>query len=92
MSFGEAFSRPIPGVVSKDGRIYAVRVTAETDPVLYDALKRLKSKTGCSGVACFPLNDGDLPSVKDPEEAVRVFVTSCLDGLQLGPFGVVSTA
>ncbi len=92
MSFGEAFSRPIPGVVSKDGRIYAVRVSVETDPVLHDALTRLKSKTGCPGVACFPFADGDLPSVTEPEEAVRVFVTSGLQALQLGPFGVVNPA
>lgn len=88
-SFGEAFSRPIPGVVSNDGRIYAIRVTAESDPVLHDALLRL-NKSGCPGVACFPLAAGDLPSVTSPEEAVRVFVTSALDGLQLGPFGVVN--
>ncbi len=92
MSFGEAFSRPIRGVVSKDGRIYAVRVAVETDPVLHDALTRLKNKTGCSAVACFPLADGDMPSVTNPEEAVRVFVTSDLDALQLGPFGVVKPA
>ncbi|MFT6820712.1 MAG: putative NodU family carbamoyl transferase [Myxococcota bacterium] len=92
MSFGEAFSRRIPGVVSKDGRIYAIRVSAETDPVLHDALTRLRAKTGCPGVACFPLAAGDLPSATGTEDAVRVFVTSGLDGLQLGPFGVVNPA
>lgn len=86
------FASALPAPVARDGRVCLARVTAESDPVLHDALTRLRRDTGCAAVAGFPLAAGDAMPVETATDAVQVFVTSRLDALLLGPFGVLGSA
>lgn len=81
------FAKACGGAVSPDGRVRLARVDAATDPDLHGAIARLEAEGAVA--ACFPFAAGDSPAVTSAADAVRVFITSRLDALVLGPFGAV---
>ena len=85
---GARLAEHLPGVMARDGRVELGSISSASDPILGDALKRLYDQTGCRGVACLPFAPADSAPIVDEQVNVQCFLTSRLDSLLIGPFGV----
>jgi predicted NodU family carbamoyl transferase len=82
----EGASQLVGGALTADGRLFLQRVCDGDDPALADLLRALQARTGCPGVACWPLAEGQEPVVAYPADAVRVWRRTGLEALWLGPY------
>ncbi len=75
-----------PGVVHVDGTARPQLVRREDNAEYYDIIDAYTRRTGLPAVINTSFNIHEEPIVRTAEDAVRAFIESHLDYLQLGPF------
>ncbi len=75
----------LAGATTADGRLLLQRLHGPDDPELAAVLEGLTARTGCTGLACWPLGRAAEPSVSDACDAVRIWRAAELEALWLGP-------
>lgn len=78
----DALAKRYPAGVAPDGRA-VLQVVDDAEPELLELLTALREKTGCGGLALWPLARGRDPVVDRPADALRIFKDAELDGMIL---------
>jgi carbamoyltransferase len=78
----------IPAVTHVDGSARVQTAGETTNPLLRDLLTSFAVKTGCPLLVNTSFNVRDEPIVCSPEDAVKCFLSTGMDGLAIGPFWV----
>lgn len=76
----------IPEVVHEDGTARAQVVTAQSNPLYYELLRKFEARTGLGVLLNTSLNRRGEPMVCSPEDALNMFYGSDLENLALGDF------
>ena len=82
----------IPGAVHVDGTARVQTVRREENPLYWRLISSFHELTGVPMVVNTSFNDNDEPIVCSPDDALRCFVKTGLDGLAIGPFWVERAA
>ncbi|MBA3470377.1 MAG: carbamoyl transferase [Herpetosiphonaceae bacterium] len=78
----------LPAITHVDGSARVQTVCYEENPEYWTLIKRFEDLTGVAMVVNTSFNDNDEPIVCSPDDAIRCFLKTDLDGLALGPFYV----
>ncbi len=78
----------VPAITHVDGTARVQTVTREDNPQYWNLIKSFESLTGVPMVVNTSFNDNNEPIVCSPDDAIRCFMNTDLDGLALGPFFV----
>ena len=84
--FRKGVGERFPAIRHVDGSCRVQTVTAEGNPRLHALLVRLRRRTGHGIVLNTSLNVAGEPIVRTPGEAIRLFRTTEVDTLALGPY------
>lgn len=84
--FAPAYRDMFPAVRHVDGSCRVQTVTKEENPQLHAVLVALKERTGHGIVLNTSLNIAGEPIVRTPGEAIRLFRSTEVDTLAMGPF------
>lgn len=82
----ESWKKRIPEVVHEDGTARPQIVTAQSNPVYYELLKKFEARTGLGVLLNTSLNRRGEPMVCSPEDALNMFYGSDLQNLAMGDF------
>lgn len=82
----------IPAVTHVDGSARVQTAGETANPLLRALLKSFAERTGCPLLVNTSFNVKDEPIVCSPEDAVRCFMATGIDGLAIGPFWVQKEA
>ena len=75
-----------------DGTARVQTVSRETNPAYWQLIKSFEEITGVPMVVNTSFNDNNEPIVCSPEDAIRCYLKTDLDGLALGPFWLEKSA
>ena len=78
----------VPAITHVDGTARVQTVSRADNPTYWGLIKSFEEITGVPMVVNTSFNDNDEPIVCTPDDAVRCFLKTGLDGLALGPFWV----
>jgi carbamoyltransferase len=78
----------VPAITHVDGTARVQTVTREENPAYWRLIRAFEALTGVPMVVNTSFNDNDEPIVCSPEDALRCFRKTDLDGLAVGPFWV----
>jgi carbamoyltransferase len=78
----------VPAVTHVDGTARVQTVAREDNPAYWALIKAFEARTGVPMVVNTSFNDNDEPIVCTPQDAIRCFRKTDLDGLAIGPFWV----
>jgi carbamoyltransferase len=78
----------VPAITHVDGTARVQTVSRDSNLAYWQLIKRFEEITGVPMVLNTSFNDNNEPIVCSPEDAVRCFLNTDLDGLALGPFWV----
>ena len=78
----------VPAITHVDGTARVQTVRREENPLYWRLIRCFDELTGVPMVVNTSFNDNDEPIVCSPDDALRCFVKTDLDGLALGPFWV----
>jgi carbamoyltransferase len=78
----------VPAITHVDGTARVQTVAQEDNPIYWRLIKAFEALTGVPMVVNTSFNDNDEPIVCTPEDAIRCFRKTDLDGLAIGPFWV----
>ena len=82
----EHWKKRIPEVVHEDGTARPQIVTAQSNPLYYELLKKFEAKTGLGVLLNTSLNRRGEPMVCSPDDALNMFYGSDLQNLAVGDF------
>lgn len=78
----------VPAITHVDGTARVQTVSKEDNPTYWRLIKCFEELTGVPMVVNTSFNDNDEPIVCTPDDAIRCFLKTDLDGLAIGPFWV----
>jgi carbamoyltransferase len=78
----------VPAITHVDGTARVQTVRREENPLYWQMIRCFDELTGLPMVVNTSFNDNDEPIVCSPDDALRCFVKTDLDGLAIGPFWV----
>src|SRR6266536_2297959 len=78
----------VPAVTHVDGSARVQTVSRAENPAYWQLIKAFDDLTGVPMVVNTSFNDNEEPIVCTPQDAIRCFQTTDLDGLAIGPFWV----
>jgi carbamoyltransferase len=78
----------VPAITHVDGSARVQTVSRKDNPLYWELISSFHDITGVPMVVNTSFNDNDEPIVCSPEDALRCFRKTDLDGLALGPFWV----
>jgi carbamoyltransferase len=82
----------VPAITHVDGTARVQTVAREDNPTYWRLIKAFEALTGVPMVVNTSFNDNDEPIVCSPQDAIRCFRKTGLDGLAIGPFWVEKPA
>jgi len=80
----------VPAITHVDGTARVQTVSQVDNPTYWGLIKAFEAITGVPMVVNTSFNDNNEPIVCSPDDALRCFVATDLDGLAIGPFWVDS--
>jgi carbamoyltransferase len=78
----------VPAITHVDGTARVQTVSRDENPTYWQLIKAFDDLTGVPMVVNTSFNDNEEPIVCTPEDAIRCFQKTDLDGLAIGPFWV----
>src|SRR5262249_9635273 len=78
----------VPAITHVDGTARVQTVRERENPLYWRLIRAVEELTGVRMFVNTPFNDNDEPIVCSPDDALRCFVKTDLDGLAIGPFWV----
>ena len=78
----------VPAITHVDGSARVQTVARDENPTYWQLIKSFEQLTGVPMVVNTSFNDNEEPIVCSPEDAIRCFRKTDLDGLAIGPFWV----
>lgn len=78
----------VPAITHVDGTARVQTVSKDDNPTYWRLIKCFEELTGVPMVVNTSFNDNDEPIVCTPDDAIRCFLKTDLDGLAIGPFWV----
>jgi len=78
----------VPAITHVDGSARVQTVSRDDNPAYWRLIKSFEALTGVPMVVNTSFNDNEEPIVCTPEDALRCFRKTDLDGLAIGPFWV----
>ncbi|GAA5531482.1 carbamoyltransferase C-terminal domain-containing protein [Herpetosiphon gulosus] len=78
----------LPAITHVDGTARVQTVSYDDNPEYWTLIKHFEALTGVGIVVNTSFNDNDEPIVCTPDDAIRCFLKTDLDGLAIGPFYV----
>jgi carbamoyltransferase len=78
----------VPAITHVDGTARVQTVSREDNPIYWRLITCFEEITGVPMVVNTSFNDNDEPIVCTPQDALRCFLKTNLDGLALGPFWI----
>jgi carbamoyltransferase len=82
----DSWKKRIPEVVHEDGTARPQIVTAQSNPLYYELLKKFERHTGLGVLLNTSLNRRGEPMVCSPDDALNMFYGSDLQNLAIGDF------